>query len=259
MSNYKKYSVLALVFILSACGGGGSSGTSSTTTSNDKKDFFVTIEPTTKVSASMVTELQSQRIGFASLLNAIFSLPDRDITITFKDCGLIKAFYISSTSQVELCYEFLADIIAFGSYSNEDALGIFNFFLWHELGHAFVDHYNLTTLGGEEDVADAISAVIKISSATTAQEQLLSAAYVILAGEYLNARSSTTFASVHTNGPQRLGNLMCLALGANATNILANASLQNIINQFVASGRDCSAEYTKKLADTKTLLKDYIK
>jgi len=260
MSDYKKYSALAvgLLFILSACGGGGSSPATSPTASNDKKDFFVTVEPTTKVSAAIVTQFQTQRVTLAARLNAAFSLPDRDIKITFKDCGQINASYTPSTSQVDLCYELLADIIAFGSYSNEDALGIFSFIVWHELGHAFVDHYKLTTLGGEEDVVDAISAVINIGTATTPNEQILAAAYVILAGEYLNARSSTTFASVHTNGPQRLGNLICLAYGANAA-LATITGLQNIVNQFVLAGRDCPAEYATKLADTNTLLKDFIK
>jgi hypothetical protein len=92
----------------------------------------------------------------AKELNETFTLPV-DVTIAMNKCGEANAFYESDKKLITLCYElidqfsdiFLAD--ATSDEEQEDAgeaiAGAAMFTLYHELGHALIDLYDLPITG----------------------------------------------------------------------------------------------------------------
>lgn len=96
----------------------------------------------------------------AKTLNSTFKIT-KPFKITCKECGVVNAFYNSNTKELEICYEIFEDIRKkYEKYtSNPDSLGTrigytFSFILYHEIGHALIDFFDIPLTGKEEDAAD---------------------------------------------------------------------------------------------------------
>ncbi|HEX3531411.1 MAG TPA: DUF4344 domain-containing metallopeptidase, partial [Thermoanaerobaculia bacterium] len=95
----------------------------------------------------------------AQALNENFVLP-YDVTITMTECGEANAFYTPEKKTVALCYELIDDFAdrflanARSKKEEEDGgealAGATMFTLYHELGHAMIDVYDLPVTGKEE-------------------------------------------------------------------------------------------------------------
>jgi hypothetical protein len=271
-----------IILALAYCGADGN-----LSTNLDNKDFFIKVQDSNVVDAEVTNALRSLENELASELNASFSLPDRDITIIFEDCDEENAYYQPATSEVTMCYELLNAILLskpevrfslsgllnslFSSkpegeelrYSLGEALGIFfEFILLHEIGHAFVDHYDIKVLGSTEDAADTIAAVWMIADNDTAEERVESAMHIILAGDYLHTKDEidekTNWGGKHSVGPQRHANLVCWAVGAEptVTNVI---DVQEIVDQLNAAGRNCENEFQEKVSSVKSFIGKYAK
>ena len=139
----------------------------------DKGDFYLTYEPTEDfqeyedwLKAEQYFEIQ---IPF---LNETFKLP-HDVDIIIAECGEANAYYFQG--QIIMCYEFINqtdyrfanyfDIVyGEGNWTTEDlnysVINVIENVLYHEMGHALIEIYELPTTGPEESVADQFSAFI---------------------------------------------------------------------------------------------------
>tara|TARA_B100000029_G_C17432369_1_gene908348 strand:- start:111 stop:1121 length:1011 start_codon:yes stop_codon:yes gene_type:complete len=148
----------------------------------DNGDFYLTYEPNpnslyeeeyTAMAWLKYQELLEYEIEF---LNENFRLP-YDVEIIAMECNEPNAFYDLETKQVIICYEFVDDVQETYTTFHYDVWGgtdesfdvdvynnytydVVDFVFWHEMGHAFIDIYELPVTGLEENVADQFAALM---------------------------------------------------------------------------------------------------
>ena len=148
----------------------------------DNGDFYITYKPNpnslyeegyTAMAYLKSWELLEYEVQF---LNENFRLP-YDVEIIAQECNEINAFYDYITKKVIICYEFIDDVQekytwfhynefdgTDENWNNEDfnnySYDVVDFVFWHEMGHAFIDIYELPITGLEENVADQFAALM---------------------------------------------------------------------------------------------------
>lgn len=194
----------------------------------------------------------------ADTQNNYFILP-QDVTIILTECEEVNAFY--EDGQITICYELIEytrnlfnkklDITP--GKADEGMFYTTLFFLYHELGHALIDIYDLPVLGGEEDAADRISIYALINAGERGEKALLWAV------DFFDLESSKKdYAEVHdVHGldKQRYYNILCLIYGE-------NPSKEYIITEWglpLERARVCVGEYIRLSNSVDRSLAPYIK
>jgi len=151
---------------------------------------------------------------FADEFNAEYALPT-DLTLTPTACGTPNSAYSPTDREIVLCYELLLDAIKrfepLGDEGSKMAVGVWLWVLYHELGHALVDLYDLPVTGLEEDAVDQFSTVVMIEEGVTD--------YALDAAIYWGVIDRGTAtpeqrANEHSLNAQRMYNILCLVYGA---------------------------------------------
>ncbi len=180
--------------------------------SADKGDFkpFYTAssDPTNRVIESAARE--SNLVEEISLgLNEAFALP-YDVGLGMAECGEPNAFYSGKDKQLTICYELFAFLIELFEGDTERVAGTFTFIIFHELGHAVIDVYELPAVGREEDAADQLATLLLIKGADDDGASAIAAAEFFgrISGGQLN------FADEHSLNEQRLFNILCWLYGS---------------------------------------------
>jgi len=218
----------------------------------DKGDFYLTYEPNpnspytseyTAIAWLKNSELLEYEIEF---LNENFRLP-YDVEIIAKECNVSNAFYEYETKQIIICYEFIDEVqekyIMFhydvwgGTDESFDidvyenyTLDVIDFVFWHEMGHAFIDIYELPITGLEENVADQFAALMlsytydeETGDYAVGQEMLYNVGtWFFIEDQYWNEIYpeetgeiiDPTYWGVHGLDAQRFYNVSCYAYGA---------------------------------------------
>tara|TARA_B000000460_G_scaffold144440_1_gene101915 strand:+ start:121 stop:1155 length:1035 start_codon:yes stop_codon:yes gene_type:complete len=201
----------------------------------DKGDFYLTYEPTERfqeyedwLKAEQYFEIQ---IPF---LNETFKLP-HDVDIIIAECGEANAYYFQG--QIIMCYEFINQTdyrfanyfdIVYGeaNWTTEDlnysVINVIENVLYHEMGHALIEIYELPTTGPEESVADQFSAFILLEfpyeddpTNSIGQDAMIDTAIDYwLAAEENPDLTHTAFADTHALNQQRFYDLACWAYGS---------------------------------------------
>ncbi len=98
--------------------------------------------------------------SIAFSLNKVFKI-NKPLKITCMECGEVNAFYNPAKKELQICYDLFVDMMNKMSkyHTDPDSLGTkigkaFSFILYHEIGHAFIDIFNIPITGKEEDAAD---------------------------------------------------------------------------------------------------------
>ena len=191
--------------------------------------------------------------GVAAAFNHGFALP-RDLTLRHESCGEINAFYRGSDSSIRMCYEMLERIgevfegrTDLGDHDPAElAAGTWFFVLFHELGHALIDLYDLPVLGMQEDAADEFATWMLVD---------LGAVDLALSGAaYWAATDSETYTTLqytdsHGLNPQRVATILCHIYGSDPETYADVAPLFEF--------RDCEYEYYDKSSTWEELLADW--
>lgn len=192
----------------------------------------------------------------AGFLNSAYSLP-RDLTITTGQCDEANAFYVPGTDRVFICWELLQAItVAYlAGVPKEDeleaatqALLAWTWVIFHEIGHAMVDYYDLPITGREEDAVDDFSTLVFIEGGS-AEVAIYAAAYFGSLGG--DRRSPVALADEHGLNLQRFYNILCIVYGS-APETYAN--LGTVYPDMKNRLPRCQAEYEQKLASWGALL-----
>lgn len=182
-------------------------------------------------------------------LNALPGLLPETVVITYRDCGVANAFYRQSDRTITLCSELdnaqfnlLLDL----GFSRDDAFiqSDFStaFVMDHEIGHALVDILDIPVAGNSESTADAIATVLSVERSLGGTTR----PYSLFGGLSL-ADQPTSYGDEHGNGQDRAGDIICWTVGGR-TELLFDPRLVNLVQPFVAAGRDCTAEYQNQLS-----------
>lgn len=168
-------------------------------------------------------------------LAAEIALP-QDVPVTFSDCGEANAWWMPEEKALKLCYELIA--LYNTGYEHIDTeekdfllqadretvlMGTTMFILFHELGHGFVDLFQLPITGREEDAVDQFAAVTLIGSdeeddafeERPSRMALIGAYFFQQLGAAPENITRHILSNEHALGQQRYYDVMCLALGAN--------------------------------------------
>lgn len=199
--------------------------------------------------------------GLIAQLNTKFSLP-RDLTVSFQECGEANAFYDPEQVKIEMCYELLkqyADILGEDNQSSKayaDEViysALFTFF--HELGHAFVDQYQLPITGLEENVVDEFAAVMLLE---------LQDDDAVIAGidqfdidaEEEEQLKELPFWGSHGLGAQRYYTISCIIYGSNPEKFADFVTSGDLPQERADS---CPVDYQRRERSWKFLLAPYRK
>jgi hypothetical protein len=169
-------------------------------------------------------------------LNNTQDLLDAEIPVSYDECGVVNAFYNPFARTITLCDELVETLLVFWNGRADRTVQTLNFILYHEIGHALADILTLPITGNEESAADSFATVI------SGEPDRASGS--VIGGLFLAADNSS-FGDEHTNGEDRSGDIICWAIGSDAT-LLSNPSLASITQPFIDARRDCVAEYERQ-------------
>lgn len=180
------------------------------------------------------------------------------------ECGQSNAYYLREHKTIILCYEMMVEVFdripkdaRIRQFSddrkNETAAGALVSLLFHEVGHALIDVYDLPTLGREEDVADQISTFVLLQlKGNDATSAILGGILFFDRGRqlfYLN--SQRAMADEHALNPQRSMNIACWAYGFDKEKFSEIAKLLGLPQSRAPK---CEGEYSRIVKAVKQLL-----
>ena len=181
---------------------------------------YDTAPPALRSAATRMKESQA----FETLvtgLNSRYTLP-RPLTISGTECGYANAYYSPRDEAITFCYE-LYDMLGSifvddGQWSveqQEAVDGAVNFILMHEVGHAFVDLFDLPITGREEDAVDQLATMVLIDGGDKGAMAALNGVMALQPAE--DQFDQSDFADEHSLGPVRMFNVICWIFGSNPT------------------------------------------
>jgi hypothetical protein len=150
-------------------------------------------------------------------VNDTLALP-QSIAVVMRECGAENAWYSPPARAIVLCYEMAAAFHrgfprATAVQRMQYAMDATEFTLYHEIGHAVIDLYQLPIAGREEDAADEFAAYTLLNQGPEAAGRLVTAAIAFrtLPQEFTTA----ALANEHALVGQRYFNVLCHVAGSN--------------------------------------------
>ncbi|MEU0567133.1 DUF4344 domain-containing metallopeptidase [Nonomuraea sp. NPDC005983] len=216
---------LLLATLLSACGSAETPAQKPAAAASDAPKAggkFVAEygKATTDVATEGLELLRSGKTleGFASTLNETLTLP-HDVTLAGAQCDEVNAYYSPDEKKITMCYELVVD--GFTRYedkaeteeeNNEHGQANLVDTLFHELGHAVIDIYDLPALGKEDDAADQLSAFLMAQGEDDSSSVQTINYYFDSAND--QDRAELPFYDEHSMDEQRAFNYMCWIYGS---------------------------------------------
>jgi len=201
-------------------------------------------------------------------LNESFRIP-RDIEVTLRECGEANAYYESDSHRISLCYElvsYYADVFFADAESDEDqeaageaVAGATLFTLFHELGHAMIDLWDLPTTGREEDAVDQLATIILLEGGEDGQTAALNGAEAFWGTEEEGASEEDgeqSFWDEHSLGEQRYYNIICWSYGSDPEGLSDLVGDDGLPEERAGQ---CPDEYARMAKAWDTLLSPYVK
>lgn len=209
-------------------------------------------------------DLQKEKVleSLAADLNKVFKMP-YPIGIGFQQCKRANAFYLPGDGMVVMCYELIdkfEETFKEAGYQGEEldeaVANAVTFAIYHELGHALTDTFNLPVEGSEEDFADQLATFVVADGDD--EDELVAfdgATAFLLMSKDTDVRQ-TEFWSEHSLGTERFTNIMCW-LYADSPNKYPNAISDGLLPQSRANG--CGEEWQAITENWNSLLEPYLK
>lgn len=229
-----------------------------------KGNFKVGLSPLNKdknLKSKMSAEDRQALQELAAEMNKVFALP-QDLYLTVAECGEANAFYDPNIKQIIICTELVKNFEqAFAKEFKDkqeaaqavDDATMFVFF--HELGHAFVDIYDLPITGKEEDAVDQLSTLIVADGSHEGAASVFNGAlsFAITAPDDLD---DSDFWGVHSMNQQRFYNILCLLYGQDPK------AHKDLVHEDVlpkARAQSCPSEFQRAEKAWGTLLSPHLK
>jgi len=159
--------------------------------------------------------------GAIDLINDSYILPK---TLMFSFGGDIDPVYDPKDNKIYVPYFFISDIQGYFRNANYDKKGnsieqltldVVLHTLFHELGHALINMYDLPVLGREEDAADGLASVLLIENFDQGQNIVQSAADLFkLEGKKRGKIDIDDFKGEHSLDEQRYYAALCHIYGS---------------------------------------------
>ena len=231
----------------------------------DEGDFVLQMETAPGELAEVEGQLRDWPVEqIVSDLNDWLALPN-DVTLILDSTSSADDFYFDpEADEIVVSYEAIdrdRELFEAAGYEGQEvwnsALTNFEFFLYHEVGHALVDNLELPITGKEEDAVDGFAALVVVELLEEGQDLLLNAAEF---SEALAASSDEVteeeFADEHSLDEQRFYQFLCWVYGSDA-----KAYAWIVDDEYLTKERaeSCADEYEQNVVAWETLLGDYFK
>ena len=186
----------------------------------------------------------------------------RDLPVRFTECGQPNAFYMPDKVEIDFCYEMIA--LLFNVFEDpeaseeevEDAVyGASVFFLFHEMGHAFVHLFELPITGREEDSVDGLATLLLIYG--DAEEAVFAAVgnFDALSAMFESGDTELAFWDEHSLSAQRAYDIACLIFGSDPEAYAGMVAPELLPPE---RAQRCPAEFEQKSRAWDQLLEPYL-
>ena len=190
----------------------------------DKGDFKVGFSPVTKARTpkkAMPKDERETLEGMAVALNGMVALP-HDVYLNLDTCGEPNAFYNPETSEITMCYEYIAYFEeAFKTISKKPAevddmvSDAFVQVFFHELGHCLIDVWELPSTGREEDAVDQLAMILMLDGSPEGQKSAVNASLLWDISSRSEDKADMLFWDEHSFSKTRFYDMICLVYGSN--------------------------------------------
>jgi Putative metallopeptidase len=180
--------------------------------------------------------------------------------------GNNSPFYDPSTKTINLFYGFVDQTGAILREGQPDITdeefgkqiaAVSSFILVHELGHAFVDVFDIPITGREEDAVDGMATIFYTDAVPNGLEYAFDAArFFKLLQDVQGPPNINQFADEHSLSVQRSFDIVCSVAGASEESLQQVAELGILPERRLAR---CPAEYQQKSKAWKTLLEPHLR
>lgn len=230
----------------------------------DKGDFKVGFSPRTKAKDPKKTMPSDDRKVFqeiADALNAALALP-HDLYINMDTCGEANAFYDPGTSEITFCYEIVQQFEDEFKTISKDPKEIDTMVsdtllqtLYHELGHALIDVWELPATGREEDAVDQLATVLLLDGSPEGTDSAINAALEFdIAGRDTDP-NDMKYWDEHSFSKTRFFDMICLVYGSNPK---ANAGMVGPDYLPKERAERCTEEWNRASRSWMKLLAPYV-
>ncbi|AFY81424.1 DUF4344 domain-containing metallopeptidase [Oscillatoria acuminata] len=212
---------------------------------------------------------------FAESISNTFNLPtDKNLTITFQNCGQANAFYNPTSREIVMCselwwdsdylfraYNFAAELPQELAIITEPNTGyVFLFVLLHEFGHALIDILDIPVVGREEDAVDQFSTMFLLvgNSSSEARKKIILSTitwFVLSAKRKEDEGRQPAYWGQHPLEQQRMYNIACLWYGNNPEEL----EYTGVTNLLRGQAPQCPQRYQRLVADWNQLLKSHLR
>lgn len=198
-------------------------------------------------------------------LNETFLLP-ASVEVTMRECGEPNAYYESNGRRISLCYELVASYAGMffaeaeteedQQWAGEAVAGATLFTLYHEIGHALIDVWDLPITGREEDAVDQLATIILLEGGEDGEEAALNGASSLWEEDEESEDEDPGFWDQHSVGEQRFYNIVCWSYGKNPE------GLSHVIeDEWLPEARaaQCPDEYARMAKGWDALLSPHVR
>ncbi|MFI8324952.1 DUF4344 domain-containing metallopeptidase [Streptomyces sp. NPDC085529] len=212
----------------------------------------------------------------AAYADARIALP-RDVPLRAAGCAAPNPYWDEKTGRITYCYGFVpearkvfAGLDTGGTPAeraaavDEDVVGLSNGVLFHELGHALVDLYDLPVTGREEDAVDQLAVLLLASGDERHTDYAIST--VNAWGALWKASEGgdpgvAAYSDVHSLDGQRFFDWACWLYGSDPRRFADAVDAEGNPDGVLPRDRAalCPAEYRRIASSWHTLLRPYLK
>jgi hypothetical protein len=237
-------------------------------TAADAGDFVPFYEPPLHPAqyGELERDFKSARVleTVAEHLNSELALKS-DVTLSFRECGVINAMYEPDKRRVSMCYEYVSffqNLFVLSGGSAEAAAsgikGAVHYTLYHEIGHALIHTLDLPVTGREEDVVDQLSTYVLVEQGgEDGEEMALHGAHFwyLLAQRNRQMGRGQAYWDEHSTSEQRFFNSICWLYGSNPD------KYRRLVNVVLPAERAerCPNEYRRFVKGWRNALSPFIK
>jgi hypothetical protein len=231
----------------------------------DKGDLRLRYQPRKKSSAATKAHaVGANPLAIEKLmtnLNQRLKLPF-DIYVVFGDCEVPDAYYDPETHEVTLCYQLIDEYYSLFAKKLKDTTKLDDAVkaatvatLFHELGHALVDAWQIPITGREEDAVDQLSTLVLVEATEHGEQMALDGALTFKL--YADAqKGERIYWDEHSLDEQRFFDTICLVYGHDMKKY-AYLVMNGTLPQERALG--CSEDYARVNRSWRRLLAPYLK
>lgn len=202
-------------------------------------------------------------------LNETFRIP-ADVEVTVRECGEANAYYEADKRRISLCWElvaYYAGVFFAEAETDEEqeeageaVAGATLFTLFHELGHALIDVWDLPITGREEDAVDQLATIILLEGGEDGETAALNGAAAFWGEEEESeeGEEELSFWDEHSLGEQRFYNIVCWSYGSNPEGL---SDLVGGDDEWLPKARAerCPDEFARMSKAWDTLLSPYVR